>query len=233
MAKGALDPVALPSRSDLLTISLTFVALGITTQVILLDSGMSPGKALIASAVIYSATSQFAYIAVSQAGGSELAAVAAGWIVASRFGILAASLSKVFRGGFASRAAAAVHAFDIQVGLAIQQPDPTRAKKAFWWSTGAMMLGWLIGILSGTLLGDFMGDTQRFGIDALFPAALLAIVGNALRTRDGLVAGVVGALICAALISIAPAGLPIILSVGGVAVAVAMSRDLSGSESTA
>ncbi len=213
----------LPGRSDLATITLTFVALGITTQVILLDAGMSPLKAWIASSVIYSATSQFAYIAVSQAGGSEVAAVVAGWIVASRFGILAVSLSRIFRGGVFSRAAAAVHAFDIQVGLAAQQTDMDRAKKAFWWSTAAMLVGWFIGITSGTLLGDVMGDTTRFGIDALFPAALLAIVGNALRTRDGLVAGVVGAVICAALIPIAPAGLPIILSVGGVGAALALS----------
>ena len=204
--------------------ALTFLALGITTQVILLDTGISLTRAWVASAVIYSATSQFAYLAVVQAGGSELAAIVAGWIVASRFGILAVAIARVFREGFGVRAVAALHAFDINVGLGLQQVDHNRAKKAFWMATVAMMAGWFVGITAGTLLGDVLGDTQRFGIDALFPAALLAIVGNALRSRSGMVAGVAGALICGTLIPFAPAGLPIILSVGGVAAALSWER---------
>ncbi len=191
---------------------------------ILLDAGTSLRRAWIASAVIYSATSQFAYLAVVQAGGSELAAIAAGWIVASRFGILAVAITRIFRDGVLLKAVAAVHAFDINAGLGLAQPDRSRAKRAFWAATLAMMVGWFIGITVGTFLGDVMGDTQRFGIDALFPAALLAIVGNALRTRNGLVAGAVGALICGLLIPVAPAGIPIILSVGGVAAAIALER---------
>jgi predicted branched-subunit amino acid permease len=218
MSEVGADP-ALPGRSDLLTVALTFLALGITTQVILLDTGMSLSRAWVASAVIYSATSQFAYLAVVQAGGSEPAAIVAGWIVASRFGILAVAIARVFREGIGVRAVAAVHAFDINVGFGLQQVDQGRAKKAFWMATLAMMVGWFVGITTGTLLGDVLGDTQRFGIDALFPAALLAIVGNALRNRNGLIAGVAGALICGTLIPFAPAGLPIILSVGGVGVA--------------
>jgi predicted branched-subunit amino acid permease len=207
-----------------LTVALTFLALGITTQVILLDTGISLTRAWVASAVIYSATSQFAYLAVVQAGGSELAAIVAGWIVASRFGILAVAIARVFQRGVAVRAVAAVHAFDINVGLGLQQVDQERAKKAFWAATAAMMVGWFTGITAGTLLGDVMGDTERFGIDALFPAALLAIVGNALRSRNGLIAGVSGALICGTLIPFAPAGLPIILSVTGVAAAIGWER---------
>ena len=223
MAAELSVPPRLPGRSDLLTIALTFVALGITTQVIIIDAGTPALKAWIASATIYSATSQFAYIAVVKAGGSEFAAIAAGWIVASRFGILAVSLNRVFTGSVLSRVAGAVHAFDIQVGLALQQEDQARARRAFWMSTAAMMAGWFAGITAGTLLGDVLGDTQRFGIDALFPAALLAIIGNALRQRDAAIAGAVGALICLVLIPIAPAGLPIILSIGGVAVALGLS----------
>lgn len=228
MAVDNRDGPLLPGRSDLLTIALTFVALGITTQVIIIDAGTPAPKAWLASATIYSATSQFAYIAVVKAGGSEFAAIAAGWIVASRFGILAVALTRVFTGSVPSRIAAAVHAFDIQVGLALQQKEQQRAQRAFWTSTAAMMIGWITGITVGTLLGDVLGDTQRFGIDALFPAALLAIIGNSLRQRDAAVAGAVGALICLLLIPIAPAGLPIILSVGGVGVAIAVSRRAVG-----
>lgn len=213
-----------PGSADLLTVGLTFLTLGITTQVIVLDAGTPVGRAWVASAVIFSATSQFAYLAVIGAGGSQLAAIIAGWIVASRFGILAVSLTRIFRDGVAIRAAAAVNAFDLNVGMGNVQHDPARARRAFWMVTAAMMSGWFIGITVGTLLGDALGDTRRFGIDALFPAALLAIVGAALRRRDGRIAGGVGAAICLVLIPLVPAGLPIILSLGGVAAALAFTR---------
>ncbi len=220
----AMPTTPLPKIADLGTVGLTFLALGITTQVIMLDAGTSLGKAWLASALIFSATSQFAYLAVTSAGGSEVAAIAAGWIVASRFGILAVTLARVFREGVLVRGVAAINAFDLNVGMAVQQSDPSRARRAFWLVTVAMMAGWFTGITAGTLLGDVMGDTQRFGIDALFPAALLAIIGGALRSRDGGVAGLVGGLICLLLIPVAPAGLPIILSLGGVAMALALAQ---------
>ena len=71
----ALQHPPLPQPADLGTVALTFLALGITTQVIMLDAGTSLGRAWIASAVIFSATSQFAYLAVTSAGGSEIAAI--------------------------------------------------------------------------------------------------------------------------------------------------------------
>lgn len=215
----------MPSSADLATVALTFLTLGITTQVIVLDAGTPLGRAWVASAVIFSATSQFAYLAVVGAGGSQLAAIVAGWIVASRFGILAVSLTRIFREGFLVRAVAAVNAFDLNVGMGIVQDDRERARRAFWMVTAAMMVGWFVGITVGTFLGDALGDTRRFGIDALFPAALLAIVGTALRRRDGRIAGCVGATICLVLIPLVPAGLPIILSLGGVVAALALVRD--------
>jgi len=86
------------------------------------------------------------------------------------------------------------------------------------------MLGWFAGIAVGSVLGDVLGDTQRLGLDAIFPAALLAILGNLLRTEEGRIAGIAGGLICLALLPIAPAGLPIILSVAGVAIALAVTK---------
>jgi uncharacterized membrane protein YeaQ/YmgE (transglycosylase-associated protein family) len=48
------------------------------------------------------------------------------------------------------------------------------------------------------------------------------VIGNLLRQRQGLVAALIGGLLCAALIPIAPAGLPIIISVCGAVVALSV-----------
>lgn len=210
---------------DFATLILTFFSLGVTLQVLLIDTGTSQLRAFVASSVIFSATSQFAYLAVIDGGGSEWAAIIAGVIVATRFGILAVSLIPRLPQGSFRRVAAAVNAFDPNVAIAVQQKTPEAVEREFWRTTAGMMLGWFSGVAAGTFLGDVLGDTSRLGLDAIFPAALLAIIGNLLRTRDGLTAGIAGGLLCLVLLPIVPAGLPIILSLGGVVVAVLLSQE--------
>ncbi len=219
-------PVAAPrlSRADFATMGITFFSLGVTLQVLLIDNGTSATRAFIASAVIFSATSQFAYLAVRDGGGSDLAGIVAAWVVATRFGILAVSLNRRLPKGIGRRVLAALNAFDPNVAIAVQQTSPQAVEREFWRTTAGMMIGWFLGIGVGTFLGNVVGDTSRIGLDAVFPAALLAILGNLLRQRDGFVAGICGALICLVLIPLVPAGLPIILSVFGAAVALLLSR---------
>ena len=225
MDDGGPEPAQL-SMADFATMAITFFSLGVTLQVLLIDTGTSVLRAAVASSVIFSATSQFAYLAVRDAGGGEVAAIIAGAIMATRFGILAVSLSRRL-GDLPTwrRAVAYVNAFDPNVAIGVQQPTPALVEREFWRTTAGMMIGWFSGVAAGSLLGDVLGDTERFGLDALFPAALLAIIGNLLRTKDGFAAGVTGGLVCLALIPIAPAGLPIILSLVGVGAALLMNRD--------
>ncbi len=209
---------------DSAAIAVTFFSLGVTLQVVLIDAGVSVWRAFGASAVIFSATSQFAYLAVRDAGGSDWAAISAGAIVATRFGILAMTLIPRLPAGSVRRTAAALNAFDPNVAVGVQQASPPEVEREFWRTTAAMMVGWFAGIAVGTFLGNVLGDVDRFGLDAVFPAALLAIIGNLLRTTEGLSAAVAGGLICLVLLPLAPAGVPIIASVAGVAVALAIAR---------
>ena len=61
--------------ADSAALTITFFSLGVTLQVLLIDRGASLLNALTASTVIWSATSQFAYLAVRDAGGGEWAAI--------------------------------------------------------------------------------------------------------------------------------------------------------------
>lgn len=211
--------VGLPSWSDLATFAVTFFALGVTVNLLVLEAGTSSELTIVAAIVIFSATSELAYLAVRDAGGSEVAAIIAAWVVASRFGLLAVSLGARLPGGLWHRAAAAVNAFDPNVAVAIQQPDDASVARAFWRITAALMLGWWIGTFVGVFLGNVIGDADRYGLDALFPAALLAIIGSVLRRRDGAAAALLGGGVCLVLIPIVPAGVPIIASLAGAIIA--------------
>ena len=66
---------------------------------------------------------------------------------------------------------------------------------------------WNLGTLAGALAGQVIGDTDAFGLDAAFPAALLALVLPALRgtprTRN---AALLGAAVALATTPFLPAG---------------------------
>jgi predicted branched-subunit amino acid permease len=213
------DQAPVPGWADLGALAVTFFALGVTVNVLVLERVGSEALTIGAALIVNSATTELAYIAVRDAGGTQVAAVVAGWVVASRFGLLAVSLGARLKVGGVHRAIAASQAFDPNVGLAIQQRTPAMVVRVFWRVTVAMHTGWYLGIVVGVFLGNVLGDADRLGLDAVFPAALLAIIGNLLRQRAGATAAVVGGGLCLVLIPVAPAGVPIIVSLVGAVVA--------------
>lgn len=215
-----------PGWADLGALVLTFFSLGVTVNVLVLERVGSEGLTIGAALLINAATTELAYLAVRDAGGTQVAAVVAGWVVASRFGLLAVSLGARLHVGRVHRAIAASQAFDPNVGLAIQQRSPNRVVSIFWRVTVAMHAGWYVGIIVGVFLGNVIGDADRLGLDAVFPAALLAIIGNLLRQRSGALAAVIGGGLCLVLIPIAPAGIPIIVSLAGAFVALRVSDEV-------
>ena len=118
-------------RADSAALAITFFSLGVTLQVLLIDRGASLLNAFAASAVIWSATSQFAYLAVRDAGGGEWAAIIAGAVVAARFGILATTLVPRLPVGTLRRVLASVNAFDPNVAIAVQQSDSSAVEREF------------------------------------------------------------------------------------------------------
>lgn len=218
--------------ADYATLTFAYFAVGVTVSVAMLDAGVSIPRTLTAAFVVYSATPQLAFLAVKAAGGSAIIGVLSGWLVASRFGILASSLGARYEASELERAAAAINSFDPNVALAMQQDEAVGVRRVFWRVTAALMIGWWIGTVVGVLLGNVLENSDALGLDAVFPAALLAIIGSSLRRRDGLTAAVAGAAICAILIPITPGGVPILASAVGavLALGVAVSKPDSGAD---
>ena len=70
--------------------------------------------------------------------------------------------------------------------------------------------GWNLGTVVGVVLGNAIGDANRLGLDAAFPALFLALLVPQLTGRVELEAAVLGAAIALVLIPLTPAGVPII-----------------------
>ncbi len=70
--------------------------------------------------------------------------------------------------------------------------------------------------LAGALAGTALGDTDKFGLDAAFPAILLALVLPALRADSAARrASAAGAVIAVAAAPLLPAGVPVLLALLG------------------
>src|ERR1700689_3783202 len=75
---------------------------------------------------------------------------------------------------------------DESVAFALRQTDPARRRAAFWTCGLSLFGAWNVAVLLGVLAGSVVRNTNAFGLDATFPAVLIALAMPALadlRTR--------------------------------------------------
>ncbi|MBH0777086.1 AzlC family ABC transporter permease [Nocardia bovistercoris] len=168
--------------------------------------------------VVLAGGAEFLFLGILAAGGNPFAAVAAGLIVNARHLPYGLSLPAVTGSG--PRRLLGTHVMnDESVAVALAQPDLARKRAAYWCCGIGVMVAWPLGATLGAILGSVIPDIDAFGLDAVFPAVLIALVVPALRERDtrGPVAlGVAIALVGAPFL---PVGLPVLCALAGLLVA--------------
>ena len=80
-------------------------------------------------------------------------------------------------------------------------------------------MAWPAGAVIGALIGSVVRDTNAFGLDAMFPAVILALVLPKLRDRGTLRAALAGAVVALATTSFLPSGAPVLLALVAMVVA--------------
>ena len=104
---------------------------------------------------------------------------------------------------------------DESVAFALRQPDAARRRSAFWACGLGLFVIWNLSVLLGVALGSAVRDTNAFGLDATFPAVMLALALPTLTSRPTRIAAGAGAVIAVALTPVLPAGLPLLAALGG------------------
>src|SRR3954469_14780170 len=120
------------------------------------------------------------------------------------------SKAPVLRGPLRSRALAAQLVIDESTAMARAEDDPVAARRAFLATGVSVWLCWNAGTLAGALLGGGLGDPRTLGLDAMFPAAFLALLAPQLRRAGAPAAAVAGAVVAVVLLPFVPAGVPVI-----------------------
>lgn len=95
---------------------------------------------------------------------------------------------------------------DESVAFALAEKDQATAKKTFTLAGVAVIIGWPIGALAGSLLGRGI-DQHAFGLDAIFPAVILALVIPALKRPRLRLAIILGAAVAVPVAIFAPEGI--------------------------
>src|ERR1700759_2764595 len=189
---------------------------GISFGMLAVASGLSPAQACVMSALVFTGASQFAFVGVLAGGGGALAAIAPAVMLAVRNAAYGLALGPLLPGRLRDRALLAHLIIDESTAMARAEDDPGTARQAFLATGVSVWLGWNAGTLVGAVVGGGLGDPRTLGLDAMFPAAFLALLAPQLRRRGAPAAAIVGATIALAALPVAPAGLPVIAAIAGV-----------------
>jgi 4-azaleucine resistance transporter AzlC len=208
-----------PSRTvrDAAGIGIAVGLYGTSFGVLAVTAGLTPAQACVMSMLTFTGASQFAFIGVLAGGGGALAAMAPAVILALRNAAYGLSLAPILPRRLRERALLAQLVIDESTAMARAQCEPDAARRAFVATGVSVWLCWNAGTLAGALLGGGLGNPQTLGLDAMFPAAFLALLAPQLRRPGAPVAAVTGATVALVLVPVAPVGVPVIAALGGVA----------------
>lgn len=169
-----------------------------------------PELAVIAmSLIVFAGSAQFAAIAIVGAGGSVGAAIVAAALMNSRFLAMGIALAPSLPGGPLRRAAEGQTVVDASWAMALRE-DGSFDRPFLFGATAVQYVTWAAGTGAGVLAGSLIGDTNRFGLDAVYPAFFLALLLAEARKPGAPLVAVLGGAIALALTPFTPAGVPIL-----------------------
>jgi branched chain amino acid efflux pump len=204
-------------RRDVALVCLADGIVGLSFGATAVAGGLPGWLPVVMSLLVFAGASQFAAVGVVLAGGSPVAAVAAGALLNTRLLPYGLGVADVTAGSWWTRVFGAHLTTDETVAFALRQGDPAARRTAFWTCGVALFSVWNVAVLLGVLAGTAVKNTAAFGLDATFPAVLIALALPALADKRTRTAAGVGAVTAVALTPVLPAGLPVLAALGGLA----------------
>lgn len=192
-----------------LSFSLVSFLLAMSFGVVAVDAGLSPLQAVVMSAVVHAGSAQFASVAILGAGGGLVPALAAAGLMNSRFLAMGIALAPSLPGRAVRRGLQGQTVVDPSWVMA-NRGDGTFDRWVLFGATLPLYVGWVVGTMAGALGGQLLGDTDRWGFDAIYPTFFLALLIAELRDRRMRVVALGGSVIALALVPFTPPGIPVL-----------------------
>ena len=188
-------------------------------------AGLTPWRAMAMSLLMFTGASQFALVGVIGAGGGAFAAVGSALLLGTRNTVYAVRLVPLLRPrGVVRRLGTAHWVLDETTALAIAAPDRGLARLAFLAGGGTIFIVWNLSTVVGSLGAAALSGAALAALDAVVPAAFLALLWPRLRrsfpeaaVQRRVAAG--GAVVALVLTPFVPAGVQVIAAVVAVVLA--------------
>jgi 4-azaleucine resistance transporter AzlC len=214
MSRTAL--AADPMVRDVGALCAAAVVVGLSFGAIATAAGLPLSQIMVMSAFVYAGGAQFLAVGLVSAGGTALAIVLAGLLLNARHLPFGLAIGNETLGEARWRRIVGSHILtDESVAFALAQDDAVRRRRAFWLTGAALYVTWNISSTVGAIAGSALGDPDTYGIDAAFPAALLALTLPSLKDKVSVRVAVAGAAIALAATPLLPAGVPVLLALLG------------------
>lgn len=208
-----------PLLRDSALVWLASGVVGVSFGAIAVAGGLPVWVPVVMSLVVYAGSAQFSAVGVLLAGGGPVAAATTGLLLNTRTVAFGLAVADIIGRGRLTRLLGAHLVTDETVAFALAQPDPARRRAAFWIFGLGLFAVWNLGVLAGALAGGALGDTGVYGLDAAFPAVLVALVLPALREGPAVRnAALLGAGLALIVTPAVPAGVPVLVALAGLAV---------------
>jgi 4-azaleucine resistance transporter AzlC len=198
-------------------------AIGVSFGAIAVAAGVPGWVAAAMSVLVFAGGAQFLAVGLV-AAGSPAGAILGGLLLNARhlpFGL--ATADAVGR-SWPARLVGSHLMVDESVAFAMAQPDPGGRRTAYWVTGVTLFVSWNLGTGLGVLLGGVAADPAALGLDAAFPAGLLALLWPSLRDPVARRVALVGAAVAVVTTPVLPAGVPVLLALAGLAAAAPLPR---------
>ncbi|MGW7537867.1 AzlC family ABC transporter permease [Amycolatopsis sp. NPDC054798] len=201
---------------DIGLVCLADALVAVSYGAIAVSSGFPLWAPMLLSLLVFAGASQFMFVGIVASGGNPLAAVAAGLLVNARHVPFGFAVGDALGRGLLGRMAGSHLMIDESVAFALAQRDADRRRAAYWACGAGLFVCWNLGVVAGAFAGSAISDTDAFGLDAAFPAVLLALVLPSLKDRAARLPVLIGVVVALAATPLLPAGLPVLLALVGV-----------------
>jgi len=198
---------------DAAAIAAAMVAVGASFGAITIAYGLPTWTPFLLSTVVFAGGAQFLAVGLI-AAGNPVAAVVAGLLLNTRHLPFGLAVAETIGPRWRDRIVGSHLMTDETVAFTLAEPDPVRRRRTYWLIGVTLFASWNLGSALGVVLGA-AGDPSALGLDAAFPAGLIALIMPSLGDRRTRVAALSGAAVAIALTPVLPAGLPVLCALLG------------------
>ena len=187
---------------------------GVSFGLLARTAGMGRVAPIVMSASTFAGSAQFAVVSILHAGGTVAAAVLAAVLLNVRYAPISISVADLFAGSAPVKRLVQSQLI-VDESWAIAARGGGRFERSVLLGAGLLLYPcWVGGTALGVLGGGFLGDPERLGLDAAFPALFLALLLPQLDGRRTVAAALAAAALSLALVPVTPAGIPIVAASG-------------------